>query len=117
MPDTSELGFMKSDTQAIVVLCTAPDEAAAQELATRVLEEKLAACVTLLPGATSLYYWEGKLQQEYEVQMLLKSDRRHQQTLLACLRQYHPYHTPELLVLAVEDGDREYLAWLNASLS
>lgn len=54
---------------AVVVLCTAPDEASAQDLAAKVLAEKLAACVTLLPGATSLYYWEGKLEQEYEVQM------------------------------------------------
>ena len=51
---------------AVVVLCTAPDEATAQDLAAKVLAEKLAACVTLLPGATSLYYWEGKLEQEYE---------------------------------------------------
>ena len=58
---------------AVVVLCTAPDEATAQELATKALSEKLAACVTLLPGASSLYYWEGKLEQEYEVQMLLKA--------------------------------------------
>ena len=47
---------------AVVVLCTAPDEASAQDLAAKVLAEKLAACVTLLPGATSLYYWEGKLE-------------------------------------------------------
>jgi periplasmic divalent cation tolerance protein len=44
---------------AVVVLCTAPDEATAQDLAAKALAEKLAACATLLPGATSLYYWEG----------------------------------------------------------
>ncbi|ELO80142.1 divalent-cation tolerance protein CutA [Salmonella enterica subsp. enterica serovar Enteritidis str. 76-2651] len=59
--------------EAVVVLCTAPDEATAQDLAAKVLAEKLAACATLLPGATSLYYWEGKLEQEYEVQMILTS--------------------------------------------
>lgn len=48
-----------SDCEAVVILCTAPDEASAQELAARVLGDKLAACATLLPGATSLYYWEG----------------------------------------------------------
>lgn len=62
-----------SDCEAVVILCTAPDEASAQELAARVLGDKLAACATLLPGATSLYYWEGKLEQEYEVQMLFKA--------------------------------------------
>ncbi|AKG69433.1 MULTISPECIES: divalent cation tolerance protein CutA [Serratia] len=106
-----------SDCEAIVILCTAPDEATAQELAARVLGEKLAACATLLPGATSLYYWEGKLQQEYEVQMLFKSDRQHQQALLTYLKQHHPYQTPELLVLPVMAGDKDYLSWINASLN
>ncbi|SUW65671.1 C-type cytochrome biogenesis protein CycY [Buttiauxella agrestis] len=103
-------------TQAVVILCTAPDEATAQELAALVLAEKLAACVTLLPGATSLYYWEGKMEQEYEVQMLLKSDIEHQEALLACLKSHHPYQTPELLVLPVTHGDSDYLSWLYASL-
>lgn len=105
-----------STTQAVVILCTAPDEATAQELAALVLAEKLAACVTLLPGATSLYYWEGKMEQEYEVQMLLKSDTSHQEALLACLKAHHPYQTPELLALPVTHGDSEYLSWLYASL-
>lgn len=103
-------------SDAIIVLCTAPDEATAQELAASVLAEKLAACVTILPGATSMYYWEGKLEQEYEVQMVLKSERAHQEALLYCLKEHHPYQTPELLVLPVTHGDKDYLSWLNASL-
>ncbi|CAI0840689.1 Divalent-cation tolerance protein CutA [Serratia quinivorans] len=106
-----------SDCEAVVILCTAPDEATAQDLAARVLGEKLAACVTLLPGASSLYYWEGKLEQEYEVQMLFKSQRRHQDALLNYLKQHHPYQTPELLVLPVMAGDKDYLLWINASLN
>jgi len=105
-----------SDCEAVVILCTAPDEATAQDLAARVLGEKLAACATLLPGVTSLYYWEGKLEQEYEVQILFKSDRRHQDALLNTLKQHHPYQTPELLVLPVMAGDKDYLLWINASL-
>ena len=101
---------------AVVVLCTAPDEASAQDLAAKVLAEKLAACVTLLPGAASLYYWEGKLEQEYEVQMLLKTNPANQQALLDCLKSHHPYQTPELLVLPVVHVDNDYLSWLNASL-
>lgn len=103
-------------SDAVVVLCTAPDEATAQDLAAKVLAEKLAACVTILPGATSLYYWESKLEQEYEVQMLLKSRVSLQQALLDCLKSHHPYQTPELLVLPVSHGDNDYLSWLNASL-
>ena len=103
-------------SDAVVVLCTAPDEASAQDLAAKVMAEKLAACVTILPGATSLYYWEGKLEQEYEVQMLLKTNPANQQALLDCLKSHHPYQTPELLVLPVLHGDNDYLSWLNVSL-
>ena len=62
------------------------------------------------------YYWEGKLEQEYEVQMLLKTNLTNQQALLDCLKSHHPYQTPELLVLPVVHGDNDYLSWLNASL-
>ncbi|MBP2169470.1 periplasmic divalent cation tolerance protein [Erwinia toletana] len=102
---------------AVVVLCTAPDEDSAQELAEQALAAKLAACITLLPGATSLYYWEGKLEQTAEVQMLLKSDVTHQQALIDLLKAAHPYQTPELLVLPVQHGESDYLSWLSASLS
>ena len=101
---------------AVVVLCTAPDEATAQDLAAKALAEKLAACVTILAGATSLYYWEGKLEQEYEVQLLLKTDVAHLDDLFACLKSHHPYQTPELLALPVSHGEHDYLTWLNASL-
>lgn len=105
-----------SHADAIVVLCTAPDEACAQELARQVLSARLAACVTLLPGITSFYHWQGELQQNSEVQLLLKSNTQHQQALLNCLKTHHPYQTPELLVLPVTHGDSEYLLWLSASL-
>ncbi|MBJ7222530.1 MULTISPECIES: divalent cation tolerance protein CutA [unclassified Brenneria] len=101
---------------AVVILCTAPDESCAQRLAASLLEERLAACVTLLPGARSFYHWEGKLERQSEIQMLIKSDTSHQQALLAHLKQRHPYQTPELLVLPVLGGDSDYLTWLNASL-
>lgn len=115
MSDTGK-SQLDTITDAIVVLCTAPDEACAQQLASLALSEKLAACVTLLPGASSMYYWEGKLEQEYEVQMILKSERSHQEALLNFLKQHHPYQPPELLVLPVHAGDKDYLSWLNASL-
>lgn len=101
---------------AVVVLCTAPDESTAQELATLILSEKLAACATLISNATSLYYWEGKMQQEYEVQMIIKTDKDNLDRLLVCLKSNHPYQTPELLALPVIQGNSEYLSWLYASL-
>ncbi len=102
----------------MLLLCSVPrrTKRPPEDLAAKALAEKVAACATLLPGATSLYYWEGKLEQEYEVQMLLKTDLAHQQALLDCLKSHHPYQTPELLVLPVTHGDNDYLSWLTASL-
>jgi len=102
---------------AVVILCTAPDEACAQRLAALALEAKLAACVTLLPGATSLYVWQGQLEQASEVQLLLKSSTTHQQALMSLLKREHPFEVPELLALPVQHGDSEYLSWLHASLA
>ncbi|UMP86174.1 divalent cation tolerance protein CutA [Klebsiella pneumoniae] len=108
---------MMTTPDAVVVLCTAPDEATAQDLAAKALAEKVAACATLLPGATSLYYWEGKLEQEYEVQMLLsKLTLPISRRCWTAPKSHHPYQTPELLVLPVTHGDNDYLSWLTASL-
>lgn len=102
---------------AVVILCTAPDQPCAQQLAQQALTAKLAACVTLLPGATSYYIWQGKPEQTNEVQMLLKCDSAHQQALMDLLKRAHPYDVPELLALPVQHGDSEYLSWLHASLA
>lgn len=103
--------------QAVIVLCTAPDQATAEALATQALDARLAACVTMLPGATSFYLWQGKREQASEIQMLLKCAPSHQQALIELLKAAHPYDVPELLVLPVQSGDSEYLSWLHASLA
>ena len=99
---------------AVVVLCTAPDEATARiwrQKRWRKRWQPAPRCrghLSVLLGR--------KLEQEYEVQMLLKTDLAHQQALLDCLKSHHPYQTPELLVLPVTHGDNDYLSWLTASL-
>lgn len=102
-----------SNTMSVMVLCTALDEVTTQDLATKMLAEELATYTTLTPGTTSLYYWEGKPEQEYEVQMILKTTVPHQQALLEYLKSYHPYQTPELLALPITHGSTDYLSWLN----
>ncbi|YCI29668.1 divalent cation tolerance protein CutA [Erwinia sp. PK3-005] len=101
---------------AVIVLCTAPDSATAGQLADKALAARLAGCVTVLPGATSYYIWQGQRESASEVQMLLKSDVTHQQALIDLLKAEHPYDTPELLVLPVQHGESDYLSWLSASL-
>ncbi|KYP96342.1 cation tolerance protein CutA [Sodalis-like endosymbiont of Proechinophthirus fluctus] len=105
------------DAGSCIILCTAPDDACAHAIAQRLLAGNLAACVTLLPGAISLYYWQGMLEQQAEVQLLIKSRITLRQAIFAQIKAHHPYQTPELLVLPVVSGDPDYLSWLNNSLS
>lgn len=111
--------MMRDTTEStnVVVLCTAPDRGVAETLAKLALDDKVAACVTIIPEVCSYYYWQGNLEKTPEVQMVFKTNDRNQHALLVLLKQHHPYQVPELLVLPVAAGDNEYLSWLNGSLN
>jgi len=97
---------------ALVVLTTLASEADARALVTALLGERLIACGTFLPGGRSLYRWEGKVTEEAEVVVLLKTDRSKWDALCRAVRERHPYAVPELLALPVERGLDRYLSWL-----
>ncbi len=99
-------------TSAIVILCTAPDAASAARIANALVEEKLAACVNLLPGLTSYFRWEGKVQREAEVLMVIKAPRANFEPICARVKALHPYTVPELIALTVDASTPDYLAWL-----
>lgn len=96
----------------VLVLTTLPDAARAEELARRLLEEHLIACANLLPGVRSLFRWNGELQQEAEVLVLMKTRRRRVPELLRRVPELHPYELPEVLALPVEAGLDAYCAWV-----
>jgi len=101
---------------ARIVLTTAasPDQAA--RLGRTLVEEQLAACATLLPGAQSIYRWQGQIESATETLLLLKTALDQLPALQARLLELHSYQTPEFLVLPVESGSPAYLHWLTASL-
>ena len=101
-------------TDARVVLMTAPDRSAAEQLARRLVEERLAACANLLPGIASLFWWEGRVQRADEVLLLLKTRADRVTALIARAAELHPYDVPEVLALAVEAGFTPYLEWVSA---
>ncbi len=100
-----------------VVLClsTCPDRGSALGLARVLVEERLAACVSVLPGVTSLYRWQGSIEQNDELQLLIKTTRTNLPALKARLSELHPHEVPELIVLEVVDGLPAYLAWVDAT--
>jgi periplasmic divalent cation tolerance protein len=96
-----------------VVLCTAPVDRA-EELARALVEERLAACVNIVPHVTSVYRWKGAVERDSEALLVIKSPAALFARLEARLRELHPYEVFELLALPVEEGHRPYLDWVRA---
>jgi periplasmic divalent cation tolerance protein len=99
-------------TDALVVLVTAPDADEAARLARLAVEARLAACGSVVPGLRSIYRWQGKVHDEPEVLLVLKTTRARFEPLRELLVREHPYDVPEVLALPVEAGSAPYLAWL-----
>lgn len=100
-------------TDAILVMTTVASAEEAVKLIRELLERRLIACGTLLPGSRSLYRWEGKVADEQEVVVLLKTRSARVDALEAAFGQLHPYKLPELLALPVVGGLARYLEWIN----
>src|SRR5882672_144969 len=96
-------------TDALLVFTTLPSADKAAELAKALVEERLAACANLLPAIRSIYRWQGKLQDENEVLLLLKTRAEHLERLKLRILELHPYEVP---AVPVEAGYQPYLDWL-----
>lgn len=99
----------------LVVLSTCP-EAEATDLARTLLEERLVACVNL-SGVTSLYTWQGDIQEDAETLLVMKTTRERWPGLRDRIVELHSYDVPEVLALPVGDGNDDYLAWLGDGLA
>ena len=101
----------------VVAMTCAPSLDKASELARALVEERLAACVNVLPVARSIYRWQGKLCEEPEHLCLIKTRADRVEALRTRLVALHPYEVPELVVIDVQSGHNPYLAWIDESLS
>ena len=102
----------KSDPMCIL-LSTFPDEETARCIASTLVEERLVACVNLLPGATSIYRWEGKVESAKEVVAIFKTRESAAAAAMARIKELHPYEVPEIVQIVVKDAHPAYLAWVN----
>ena len=98
--------------ETLLVLSTFPDEAKAREVGRTLVAERLAACVNVLPGMTSIYVWQGKQEEAPEVLALIKTTRARYPALETRLRELHPYEVTEILALDVAAGLPAYLEWV-----
>jgi periplasmic divalent cation tolerance protein len=105
---------MPRPADAVVVLTTLATEDEAVALVRSLLDRRVVACGTVLPGGRSLYRWEGQVADEREAVVLLKTRRDRVADLEQAFGELHPYKVPELLALPVEAGLDRYLGWIDA---
>lgn len=99
-----------------ICLITAPEGEVSKKLARGIVEEKLAACVNVIPGARSTYWWEGKIEEAGECLLIAKTDKLKVKGLIKYVKAKHPYSVPEVISLRIKEGSRDYLRWIAASL-
>ncbi|HVO32348.1 MAG TPA: divalent-cation tolerance protein CutA [Elusimicrobiota bacterium] len=102
---------------AYIVFVTAPDSKEASRLSRALVEGKLAACVNIVPGISSRYWWKGKIETAREALLVIKTSSTKYMALERRIRQLHSYSVPEILALPVDRGSRPYLRWIAESLA
>ena len=100
---------------AILVLCTCPDAASAERIATALVEERLAACVNRVAGVASTYRWQGEVCRDSEVLLLIKTARERFGALRERIVVLHPYELPEVIAVDIAAGHAPYLDWITNS--
>ena len=106
----------RRQSQVVVVLVTAPSPAVARRIARALIARRLAACVNVMPGLISLFWWAGKLSRAREALLIIKTPARAFQPLTRAILSLHPYEVPEILALAVTAGHAPYARWVRASV-
>ncbi len=106
---------MISDTY-VIALTTVGSESDASRLARVLVEEQLAACVTIMPEVRSFYKWKNQLCEDVEWLLLIKTLKECKEPLDVFFQKNHPYELPELILVPVTEGKQEYLRWIDASL-
>lgn len=105
-----------SRTDTLVVLVTVPSVEAGHSIARALVAEHLAACVNVVPGLRSVFFWEGRLQEEPEALLVVKTRRECYDALQRRVIELHSYSVPEVLALPVEAGSPTYLAWVEETV-
>lgn len=100
---------------AVVILSTAPDDEVAARVARALVEGGVAACVNIVPGVRSIYRWQGKVCDDAERLLVVKTRAARAEQAIATIKANHPYECPEAIVLPITGGAAAYLAWITTT--
>lgn len=104
------------DHSYIIVFCTVPDEKSARLISRTIVQEKLAACSSTIPGTESVYTWQNVVQQEQELLLIIKTRSDLFDKLQEKILQTHPYEVPEIIAFPIIKGNSEYLKWIDENV-
>ncbi len=97
---------------AIIIYCTVPDKRVAKEIAKYIIKHHLAACVSAVDRVESVFSWDGEIEKEKEVMLMIKTLRPNFEKIKVLITELHPYNVPEIIAVPIVDCSKEYLQWL-----
>jgi periplasmic divalent cation tolerance protein len=100
-------------SKQMIVFCTVPDISTAEHIADRVVGEGIAACLSMIPGVTSVYRWKGSICRDSELICVIKTTESRFSELEAAIKEMHPYEVPEIVAIPIALGHAPYLSWIN----
>jgi len=100
----------------IIVLVTTKDQDEAKKVSRALIEEKLAACVNIVPAVQSVFWWDGKIEESAESLLVIKSVKRLLPEIVKAVKAVHSYDVPEVIAVSIADGNKDYLKWINDSV-
>ena len=107
---------MRSGEEGAIILITTSTEKEAEKIASALLNQKKAACVSILPGVNSFFWWQGKIDSASEVLLVVKTKSGLLDDIVKLVKKLHSYDVPEIIALPIIGGNEEYLKWINDSV-
>ncbi|MDD1644043.1 MAG: divalent-cation tolerance protein CutA [Methylococcaceae bacterium] len=101
-------------TRYQIILCTCPDKDTAEKIAHLLVNDKVAACVNILSGITSMYLWHEQIESAQEYLLLIKANKTCYPAIEKTIKKHHPYELPEIIAVPIENGLPEYLHWIDS---
>ena len=101
----------------VIILTTASSNKEAEIIGSKLVENKLAACVNIIPNVKSIYRWKGKINKDSEYLLIIKTVKRVEKEVFENIRKLHRYDTPEMITIPITGGEKSYMNWLSRTVS